>query len=590
MMDAIRVATQLTPQDWDAVRSASLRRGHAAAFGEQNPLAGPCLYEFDAAGVRLSCADRHLSSSWDGISQIERVGERLILWPAVAAALPLPVFPPAPGPGGGPSAEDLERELRAMQERARAHAPHWIALVPRLWGLRGAADIPRRTTDSAVLALVLVSLALWIGLDYGRVGPGARLEPLAIPIFALYAFLVVGMAFLLSRSARPRADYRGTLFSIVTLLPVVISAAFMIEVYLDGAVARAGWALLCLYALLYSWQALRALTGRGQVRSLLIALAGFGVLYALGQNTDLSPWLWTPPASTVQDGDDAEMSPSVAESLLFDQQALIDDVVDAMRPGMGGSPAVYFVGFAGVAEQRVFAEEIKLAARVVDDRFSTADRQLLLINDRRDLDTYPIATASGLDYALRAIAQKMQPDRDILFLALSSHGSPDPELEVSNGSLPLEQISEQDLETALRDSGIQRRIIVISACYAGGFIQSLENPDTIVIAAAAADRTSFGCSDDRDMTYFGEAFYRDALPGARTLQEAFAKAKASIAQREQREHETPSEPQAFFGREISAVLERNPMSVEPHGVGLHARAPRPAAGGRVLSAARQPAW
>jgi hypothetical protein len=80
-----------------------------------------------------------------------------------------------------------------------------------------------------------------------------------------------------------------------------------------------------------------------------------------------------------------------------------------------------------------------------------------------------------------------------------------------------------------------------------------------VIAAAAADRTSFGCSDDRDMTYFGEAFYRDALPGAKTLQEAFERAKAAIAVREQKEHETPSEPQAFFGREISELLNRNPM-------------------------------
>jgi hypothetical protein len=61
------------------------------------------------------------------------------------------------------------------------------------------------------------------------------------------------------------------------------------------------------------------------------------------------------------------------------------------------------------------------------------------------------------------------------------------------------------------------------------------------------------------MTYFGEAFYRDALPDAKTLQEAFERAKAAIAVREQKEHETPSEPQAFFGREISELLNRNPM-------------------------------
>ena len=154
----------------------------------------------------------------------------------------------------------------------------------------------------------------------------------------------------------------------------------------------------------------------------------------------------------------------------------------------GPKPAVFFIGFAGVGEQRVFAEEIKLAAQVVGARFDAADRELLLINDRRDFDTYPLATLSGLQYALSAVAQKMDPDRDILFLALSSHGSPDPLLAVSNAGLPLAQVSAEDLEGALRDSGIKRRIIVISACYAGGFLPPLENPDTIVIAAAAADK------------------------------------------------------------------------------------------------------
>jgi hypothetical protein len=82
----------------------------------------------------------------------------------------------------------------------------------------------------------------------------------------------------------------------------------------------------------------------------------------------------------------------------------------------------------------------------------------------------------------------------------------------------------------------------------------LRDPDTIVITAAAADRTSFGCSSDADLTYFGEAFYRDALPGARSLREAFDKAKTAIAAREVAEGETPSNPQAYFGAAIEAKL------------------------------------
>jgi hypothetical protein len=44
----------------------------------------------------------------------------------------------------------------------------------------------------------------------------------------------------------------------------------------------------------------------------------------------------------------------------------------------------------------------------------------------------------------------MNPNRDILFLALSSHGSSDPLLSVSNGSLGLQQLTGEDLSADLR--------------------------------------------------------------------------------------------------------------------------------------------
>jgi hypothetical protein len=450
----------------------------------------------------------------------------------------------------------------------------WLPVVARLLSLRRRIDdLPRAATDGAVAMCSLVSLLLWVGLDHHRAGPDAQFEPTAAAIIALYACAVLGTAFALARSLRPRGDFRCVLFAVVALLPLAIAAGFFIEARWNGEAARTACALLALYVLAYLANAIRLLSGAFQPRAALVLVAALAASLPFSRIPDLSPWLWTPATSAegMNAADDAQLSPLVAESLLFDQRAQIDAVIDAMRPDLGGSPAVYFVGFAGVAEEHVFAEEIKLAARVVDDRFATAGRQLLLINDRRDIDTYPIATASGLAYALKAIAEKMNPDRDILFLAISSHGADDASLSVSSGGLQLEQLSDEDLAAALKDSGIKRRIIVISACYAGAFIQPLENPDTIVIAAAAPDRTSFGCSDDRDMTYFGEAFYRDALPHARSLQDAFSAAKAAIADREQQEHETPSQPQAYFGAQISAVLEKNPMRIEPRGIELHAQ-------------------
>jgi len=432
-------------------------------------------------------------------------------------------------------------------------------------------DIPRVSTDGAVIACALISLALWIGLDYRRAGPGAQFEPTALAIIALYACAVLAVAFALARSLKPRAQFRCVLFTVVALLPVVIAAGFVIDLHWDGTAARVACGLVVLYGFAYLANAMRSLTGAFQPRAALVLVVALAALLPMARIADLSPWLWTPAAADeANDADDSQVSPLVAESLLFDERAQIDAAVDAMSPGLDSSPAVYFVGFAGVAEEHVFAEEIKLAARTVDERFGTSGHQLLLINDRRDIDTYPIATANGLAYALKAIAEKMNPDRDILFLAISSHGAADASVSVSNGGLQLEQLSDDDLAAALKDSGIKRRIIVISACYAGAFIQPLEDPNTVVIAAAAPDKTSFGCSDDRDLTYFGEAFYRDALPHAKTLQDAFEQAKAAIAAREHQEHETPSDPQAYFGTQISAVLERHPMRIQPRGVGLRA--------------------
>ena len=103
--------------------------------------------------------------------------------------------------------------------------------------------------------------------------------------------------------------------------------------------------------------------------------------------------------------------------------------------------------------------------------------------------------------------------------------------------------------------------MIISACHAGAFIPYIRDDRSIVIAAAAADRTSFGCSNDRDLTNFGEAFLRDALPRASSMRAAFEIAQASIADRERSEHLTPSMPEAYFGAAMENKLSEKELSV-----------------------------
>jgi Peptidase C13 family len=440
--------------------------------------------------------------------------------------------------------------------------PNWFMRVLRLLSLRRVAGLADMASDASVAACAAVALALWVVIDRLQWGPGVEFDSFGISILALFVVLLLALAYLTARLSNPPQPVRCTLFIVVASLPLLIIVIALIETFAADRWGRIAWVILGVYVLLYAARSLRALAGAVPFRAVLAAAGLLAGYLWLGTLMDLRPTLWAPPGNV--DEPDASMSVPLAESLLFDQRARLDEALDAVADSdSGGRPAVFFVGFAGVASQKVFAEEIKLAARVVGKRFDSASRQLLLINDHRDFDSYPLATVSGLRYALGELAKKMDPKRDILFLALSSHGSDEPLLSVSNGVLPLEQVTGDNLAAALRDSGIKRRIIVISACHAGAFLAPLKDADTVLIAAAAADKTSFGCSDDRDLTYFGEAFYRDALPRARTLQDAFAITRSAIAKREAAEHETPSDPQAFFGGQIAQLLSQQPMRPPP---------------------------
>jgi hypothetical protein len=77
----------------------------------------------------------------------------------------------------------------------------------------------------------------------------------------------------------------------------------------------------------------------------------------------------------------------------------------------------------------------------------------------------------------------------------------------------------------------------------------------VILTAAATERQSFGCADDRELTYFGEALFRDAFSDGSDLLTAFAKARALVSEREAAEKLTPSLPQIDVGVQMDARLE-----------------------------------
>ncbi len=442
-------------------------------------------------------------------------------------------------------------EQEAAQPPVEPAPRSWGGALLRLWCLREAGPIRSTPSSPATFMLGAATIAAWIAIDWWESQPAPAFVAANIPLLAWYAVAVLVLAAVLRRQSRPAPPYGDVLTLATGLAPALLLIVTLAVVYVSAATVLDIGCVCGIYSLVYLMRGLRALTGRTQRLAPFAALLFVVSFVWLSDALNVIPDVWN-PADAEDAADSRERTD--AEAILFDQAARIDRSLARVHRDAGPRPETFFVGFAGVGDQKVFAGEIDLAARVLGDRYGFADRQLRLINDDRDLERAPLATVSGLKYALRGIGARMQLDRDVLFLSISSHGSRDAVIAVSNSGLPLKDLDDDDLADALRESGIQWRVIIISACYSGAFIDSLRDAQTIVITAAAADRTSFGCSNDRDLTYFGEAFYRDALPGARSLREAFDKAKAALALRERQENVTPSDPQAFFGAEIERKL------------------------------------
>lgn len=408
-----------------------------------------------------------------------------------------------------------------------------------------------------LFALLLLNLVVWAGLDTLYAETDSQLMLDGAYGWACYLLLGLFGCALVARAQDRIADTRGLLIPVLAVAPYALVVFSMAGD--TSLVAARPWTALfvgVLYLLVLSARILRAAYGSVRVRAALVAialiLASPWILATLNLDTRL--WASTDDTQQDQDSDDAAAE---AEPLLYDQPAQIAAAVQRIAPSDGSPPAVFYMGFAGDGDQAIFKREALFAQSVFADHFGSADRSLELINDVDDRDTYPLATVSGLTDALKLLAARMNPDQDVLVLTLTSHGSKDG-LAVANGTLPLLQLGPADLRQALDESGIRWRVLIVSACYAGIFLEPLKTDSTLIATASDADHTSFGCADDRDLTYFGEAFLKDSVPTTASLEAAFKKAADLIQRREGAEHLEHSNPQLYVGpaiRQKLAVLE-----------------------------------
>lgn len=269
------------------------------------------------------------------------------------------------------------------------------------------------------------------------------------------------------------------------------------------------------------------------------------------------------PAATAAGDDGSDSSDSAdnwpnkapsPEQVIYGQRDMVQKALAGLGPRTAGRPNLYVLAFGADGGEDVFRNEAEYAAKLFPERFGAGTHVLVLENNPNSLERRPLATWSNLEAALDGLADVMKPDEDILLVYLTTHGGEDHSLLVDMDPLPLDQIGAPDLGDILKKRPFKWKVVVVNACYSGGFVPALRGAGTLVLTAARADRSSFGCGSDSDITYFGRAWLVDALNRTPDFMEAFRQASGEIAQWEQKDKLTPSEPQMDVGAGIANQL------------------------------------
>ena len=239
--------------------------------------------------------------------------------------------------------------------------------------------------------------------------------------------------------------------------------------------------------------------------------------------------------------------PDPLEIGLLRQGPLLADMLEAV-PASTAAAELYSLTVAGDGRQSVFMREVDYVDALLAERFA-ARGQITLVNHRDQLTERPLATRETIARAVRTLAERSGAE-DLIFIYLTSHGSADHQLALAQPRMALEDLPATDLATLLQPLAERDKVVVISACYSGGFIEPLKSPNTLVITAARADRVSFGCSEESDFTYFGRALFAEALQQTRDIVQAFTLAQARVAEREQADHYQASEPQIWAPQQV----------------------------------------
>ena len=409
------------------------------------------------------------------------------------------------------------------------------------------------------LLLVLLDAAQTAAFAAWREGWEGRLDPDGVPLVLVPLVFALCTAWLMSQRGA-RAALLGPVATVLLVLLVLVR----LGAALSYEMARAGFFPMEVLHALEEWRVvhawwivatvvavLRIAAGpwRGRMADGAVALA----VFLLPLQWMPEPYLWNvdPPAHAGA----ASVEPA-GESVIYDQLRLMGEAVQRLSPQRPGVEDVYFVGLAGAASEDAFLTEASLAAEQVRTRFDADGRTLLLANNPGTYETLPLASATGLGFALSAVGETLDPDEDLVFVYLTGHGTADQELDLSAWPLPLEALTPALLRHQLDEAGIRWRVVVVSACHAGAFVEALRDEHTLVLTASDADGESPDCRPRGRLTGFGQAFLEEALARTRSLPAAFGLARESLARRAREQGHASANPLVALGPALAAKLER----------------------------------
>ena len=115
-----------------------------------------------------------------------------------------------------------------------------------------------------------------------------------------------------------------------------------------------------------------------------------------------------------------------ARRSLYLQPQLLERELAALLPRREGSPNLYLVSVAGYAEQDVFMREVeRRSTRCSPSASARAAARSASSTTAATVRDTPLATRTSLGGSAEARRCLMNRDEDVLFLFLTSHGSPD---------------------------------------------------------------------------------------------------------------------------------------------------------------------